>query len=324
MKKLLKNPAVLIIIFITIPFLIIGSLHLVNFLGVKFGIDLNPSGIDNAGWFAFLGSFLGGICTLIAVLLTLSDNKKALEHSQRQTIYQVEREHLLAEKKLLSEVISNMQPFIVIVFNEKYQNILTQHNYDITKASQIITEIQNFSIKLQTNFERQRIESSIMNKCDKFCDIKTTCTISQISKYYAHLYWHLYNEIIALLNKQLQLISNGNNIANMIEKANKLHKSDFSLKFNVDMENLSKEINDFNSTFPSKSAKLVWLIGEFINEKQKMIMNDFRDINKRKCITSKWIGEKRDEMFEKIKKDIDDLLEKDKDKYTPINMSFDK
>lgn len=38
-----------------------------------------PSNIDNQGWAGFLGSYLGGIATLVAVFITISDNNKKIE-----------------------------------------------------------------------------------------------------------------------------------------------------------------------------------------------------------------------------------------------------
>ncbi len=334
-KSIVDKPKILLLIFLIVtfivaPLIITVILHIVNIIGSFIEKDFNPDGINNAIWVGFFGSFIGGACTLVAVIYTLKSNKEtlqktldsnkiALEQSQRQSIYQAEREHILAEQKLLSEVISNMQPFIVTVFCLKYQNILNKKDYDITKACELITEIQNFSIKLQTDFERQRIESTIMNRCD----IDIPCIISQLSKYYAYLYWNLYNEMVALLNKKIQLITDRNNFNYKIEKGYKLDIEGFFRKFDSDVEKVGKEINAFTLTFPSKSAKLVWLSGEFITEKQKIIMEDLNGINRRKCIASKWDGEKRDETFEKVKKEIDDLLENDKDIYPPMYINFD-
>ena len=38
-----------------------------------------PSNIDNQAWAGFLGSYFGGVATLIAVFITISDNNKKLE-----------------------------------------------------------------------------------------------------------------------------------------------------------------------------------------------------------------------------------------------------
>ena len=53
-----------------------------------------PSNIDNQAWAGFLGSYLGGIATLVAVFITISDNNKKIE-IQRQS----EKEQLAEQKK---------------------------------------------------------------------------------------------------------------------------------------------------------------------------------------------------------------------------------
>lgn len=52
------------------------------------------SNIDNQAWAGFLGSYLGGIATLVAVFITIWDNNKKIE-IQRQS----EKEQLVEQKK---------------------------------------------------------------------------------------------------------------------------------------------------------------------------------------------------------------------------------
>ena len=43
-----------------------------------------PSNIDNQAWAGFLGSYLGGVATLIAVFITIRDNNKKLELQKKE------------------------------------------------------------------------------------------------------------------------------------------------------------------------------------------------------------------------------------------------
>lgn len=43
-----------------------------------------PSNIDNQTWAGFLGSYLGGVATLIAVFITIRDNNKKLELQKKE------------------------------------------------------------------------------------------------------------------------------------------------------------------------------------------------------------------------------------------------
>ena len=53
-----------------------------------------PSNIENQAWAGFLGSYLGGIATLVAVFITISDNNKKIEEQKR-----IEKEQLAEQKK---------------------------------------------------------------------------------------------------------------------------------------------------------------------------------------------------------------------------------
>ena len=54
-----------------------------------------PSNIENQAWTGFLGSYLGGIATLVAVFITISDNNKKIEEQKR-----IEKEQLAGQKKV--------------------------------------------------------------------------------------------------------------------------------------------------------------------------------------------------------------------------------
>lgn len=49
-----------------------------------------PSNIDNHTWASFLGSYLGGIATLVAVFITISDNNKKIEMQRKLENEQLE------------------------------------------------------------------------------------------------------------------------------------------------------------------------------------------------------------------------------------------
>lgn len=66
MKKFLKG-IVFVFLLIAIPLLID-----ICIFGNAF-----PSNIDNQAWAGFLGSYLGGVATLVAVFITISDNNKS-------------------------------------------------------------------------------------------------------------------------------------------------------------------------------------------------------------------------------------------------------
>ena len=72
MKKILKVIGFSILI-IAIPFL----------LDIFIFGNATPSNIENQAWAGFLGSYLGGIATLVAVFITISDNNKKIEEQKK-------------------------------------------------------------------------------------------------------------------------------------------------------------------------------------------------------------------------------------------------
>ena len=81
------------------------------------------SNIDNQAWAGFLGSYLGGIATLVAVFITISDNNKKIEE---QKLYEQER---IAEEKKAA-----VKPYLdtrYIFFNEDAEFGLNDRVFDI-------------------------------------------------------------------------------------------------------------------------------------------------------------------------------------------------
>ena len=76
MKEILKKYWWVIIILLLVPILVDWLIF-----GNRF-----PSNITNTEWAGFLGSYLGGVATLIAVFITINDGKKNLEEQKIQSI----------------------------------------------------------------------------------------------------------------------------------------------------------------------------------------------------------------------------------------------
>lgn len=84
------------------------------------------SNIENQAWAGFLESYLGGIATLVAVFITISDNNKKIEEQKR-----IEKEQLVEQKKYA------VRPYIdtrYIFFNENSAVGLNDRVFDIKKG----------------------------------------------------------------------------------------------------------------------------------------------------------------------------------------------
>lgn len=64
------------VIIVVIPIFVSYGIKISNYIFYISGIDLSASGLSNSDWFAFWGSFSGGITTLAAVLWTLYQTNK--------------------------------------------------------------------------------------------------------------------------------------------------------------------------------------------------------------------------------------------------------
>lgn len=277
LKEFIKKPAVIIITCIAIPFLIIGLLHLVNFLGTKFGIDLNPSGIDNAGWFSFLGSFLGGICTLIAVLLTLSDNKKALEQSQRQAVYQAEMQQLVERKKTLSDALISFTPSDVLRYLMRFKQIINlDGSYDKTETLNIINEIYKTLIQIDSSKQQIELETNITNRCYETCNYAKECDIAKVKKEFTDFFFTSYSNIYDALNRiidLLELLKKGANDLNISEEMKNEIIKNFS-KIGNDVEIIKSIKVEFIPKLIG-SAKNYFALGEDDIEKQLKGLSNF-------------------------------------------------
>ena len=54
-----------------------------------------PSHITNEAWAGFLGSYIGGLCTMAAVFITISDNNMKIKEQEKQRKLEQEEEKRL-------------------------------------------------------------------------------------------------------------------------------------------------------------------------------------------------------------------------------------
>lgn len=112
MRKIFKIIGFIVLI-IAIPFLID-----VWIFGNTF-----PSNIDNQTWASFLGGYLGGIATLVAVFITISDNNKKIEMQRK-----LEKDQIEEQKKYA------VRPYLdtrYMFFNEKSKFGINDRVFDL-------------------------------------------------------------------------------------------------------------------------------------------------------------------------------------------------
>ena len=83
-----------------------------------------PSNIDNQTWAGFLGGYLGGIATLVAVFITISDNNKKMEMQRKLEKEQLEEMDL--ENLLNGIKISILTPGICFLMRSRNSGLMTE------------------------------------------------------------------------------------------------------------------------------------------------------------------------------------------------------
>lgn len=108
-----------------------------------------PSNIDNATWASFLGSYIGGIATLLAVFITILDNNKKIKEQKEE----YDREQKESRKM-------SIKPYLDTRFNFMSKEEVSEINdivFDIVDE-----EVKYTRFKLNDS-DRKMIEAYIMS-----------------------------------------------------------------------------------------------------------------------------------------------------------------
>lgn len=78
------------------PFILMLCLHLGLAIQRYFRFNINVPNVEAADWFMFAGSYLGGVMTLLGVIVTLKYERRLNQHQQRIQSIEKERERLFS------------------------------------------------------------------------------------------------------------------------------------------------------------------------------------------------------------------------------------
>ena len=113
-----------------------------------------PSSISNEAWAGFLGSYIGGLCTMVAVFITIEDNNKKISEQRRtQEIQEKEQRRL------------NIRPYL----DTRYKYFLKGSNTfekDHTLFYQFSNKGKKFSVNYEYNSENQILTAVILKKIE--------------------------------------------------------------------------------------------------------------------------------------------------------------
>lgn len=113
-----------------------------------------PSHITNEAWAGFLGSYIGGLCTMAAVFITISDNNKKIKDQEKQRKLQQEEEKRLSIRPYLDTRYTYFDHNVKIGNNDRIFDIKNEH-----------TNMMHFDISL---FNRRQIENANKMKASRF------------------------------------------------------------------------------------------------------------------------------------------------------------
>lgn len=192
----------LIIFALAIPLLIILGMHIGNTIFILYpNINLNPDGVGNAEWMSFLGSFLGGAFTLIALVYTIEYGKKTKQHElQLATIEK--------EERLLSEVIGSLNPLLINRLLTSIENLplSPEHGYNKESVSAILGEIRTEQYRLYQHNVHLTFESNILTPCCP-CTHNIDCTINVSKTEFKELFCKIHLAIHEGLNDCYEYLS---------------------------------------------------------------------------------------------------------------------
>lgn len=118
-----------------------------------------PSNIGNEAWAGFLGSYIGGLCTMAAVFITINDNNKKLKEQRDKQDTQEKEQKRLNIRPYLDTRYTYFDSDIILGSNDRVfdiENECTQRvHFDInpTRRKQIeVTNRHEFSRELYINY----------------------------------------------------------------------------------------------------------------------------------------------------------------------------
>lgn len=148
----------MLVVVLIVPILIIVMLNMLNWISYKCNIDINPIGVSNVEWVLFWGAYLGGVCTLIAVYYTITQNQKTF-------IYQYKMQAITKEKEIISHVLISLR--ILPIFN--VLNIATNSALDDKQVGSILKYTTDTQDNLDAGMVKLSFETSIYHDLCKIC-----------------------------------------------------------------------------------------------------------------------------------------------------------
>ncbi len=195
----------LFVVLLSIPFLIALCLWFGNMLSLKYNVSLTPIGIGNTEWFLFWGAYLAGLCTLIAVYLTLQQNRKSIKTSlneNRKAInYQFEIQSINEELTIISEAISSLQfNYLNTVIRRHQDTIFINSALEKNEILSILKNIQEKMFDVENLNTKIQLETELFNDNCQKCLHYEMCSLGQNKIALREKYWDTCRNFLSALS----------------------------------------------------------------------------------------------------------------------------
>lgn len=251
------------LIFIGIsPVLIIIVLHIGNWINkICPKINFNPIGIGNTEWLSFWGGYLGCIFTFFIFTETFKQNKRDMSYS-------AEMERINQEMKLISEVISSINPLVIFDLTNRINHIeVIDGIFSDSQINVLLSDINNIQTKMLSYRTRLNLETSILDNdcshCEKFEDCELREKILNFQKTYHHIYMKVY-QILIDCNEYIEVISyNAKMYKQKMDNEKNIERLEYlastsTIEYQKKIDILIKDFNDSLSKLKRKDADSIF------------------------------------------------------------------
>ena len=124
-----------------IPFILMLCLHIGIALGDYFGININIPGVNASDWFTFASGYLGGVMTLVGVVITLRYERNVQRYEEKLNYIEKEKENwgrAICELNIFApQLATEMQ----IINTEKLKMIFFTDTYPGTSVNRFLCDM---------------------------------------------------------------------------------------------------------------------------------------------------------------------------------------
>lgn len=179
-----------------IPFFIMICLHIGIALGRYFNININVPEITAADWFMFAGSYLGGVMTLLGVLVTLRYERNI--HGHQLIVASIQE-----ERRNISSLIEKLDVFGPSICYVDFTSAMGTKEWNkLPDFSNVRSEIAEYLRKIYQSRTELTLCTDILVQSQNCSVCKHPCRLSTVQNDFSTTY----NKVFKLLDDTLRIL----------------------------------------------------------------------------------------------------------------------